>query len=157
IQSKFTFLAVVSLFLFAMPEITRAQQAHVKLFAHRGGSYEFEENTLEAFRSSYGQGIRGLETDIRSTRDGKLVIFHDSSLSRVTGVEGESEATESAAPRAIRTRRSGPILLLDELLGYSQEKDGVCSESEAKTNQHLFDEGTPKRYCEELYARAMAS
>src|SRR5690606_6245516 len=64
IQSKFTFLAVVSLFLFAMPEITRAQQAHVKLFAHRGGSYEFEENTLEAFRSSYGQGIRGFETDI---------------------------------------------------------------------------------------------
>lgn len=157
IQSKFTFLAVVSLFLFAMPEITRAQQAHVKLFAHRGGSYEFEENTLEAFRSSYGQGIRGFETDIRITRDGKLVIFHDSSLERMTGLEGTIEGTDSAALRKIRTKRGSPILFLDEFLAYFQDKEGVYIEFEMKTNHPLYDEVTLKKYCDELYKRAMAS
>ena len=38
-------------------------------FAHRGGAYEFEENTLFAFKSSYEKGIKGFELDVRLTKE----------------------------------------------------------------------------------------
>ena len=52
-----------------------AQQAReIQVIGHRGGRYEFEENTLAAFKGSYEKGVRGYETDIRMTADGELVI-----------------------------------------------------------------------------------
>ncbi|RYD29583.1 MAG: glycerophosphodiester phosphodiesterase, partial [Verrucomicrobiaceae bacterium] len=59
-----------------------AERAKPFHFAHRGGAYEFEENTLAAFRSSYEAGVRGCELDIRMTKDGELVLLHDDSLQR---------------------------------------------------------------------------
>ncbi|MFA9460005.1 glycerophosphodiester phosphodiesterase [Thiohalorhabdus sp. Cl-TMA] len=35
------------------------------------------ENTLEAFQRAAEQGVDGIETDVRLTRDGRLVLFHD--------------------------------------------------------------------------------
>ena len=48
-------------------------------FAHRGGSMIFE-NTLDAFNNSINLGYRHIETDVRHTKDNKLVIFHDPDL-----------------------------------------------------------------------------
>lgn len=134
-----------------------AQQAEVKLFAHRGGSYEVDENTLEAFRSSYENGLRGFETDIRITRDGKLVMFHDSSLERTTGQEGTIENMTSGELRKIKTKKGNPILFLDEFLAYFKDKKGVYIEFEMKTNHPLYDEATLKKYCDELYSKVMAA
>ena len=36
-------------------------------FAHRGGSYDFCENTLDAFNNSINLGYRHIETDVRLT------------------------------------------------------------------------------------------
>ncbi|MFN8609448.1 MAG: glycerophosphodiester phosphodiesterase [Vulcanimicrobiota bacterium] len=46
--------------------------------AHRGGAAYAPENTLEACRHGIGQGADYLEVDVRQTRDGKLVLAHDS-------------------------------------------------------------------------------
>jgi len=56
--------------------------------AHRGGAALAPENTLAAFNGSSGLGFRYLETDVRVTRDGQLVCFHDATLDRVTGQRG---------------------------------------------------------------------
>jgi glycerophosphoryl diester phosphodiesterase len=48
--------------------------------AHRGGSLEAEENTLEAFAYAVGLGFRDIETDVHATRDGVAVIHHDTTL-----------------------------------------------------------------------------
>ena len=61
-----------------------AQEQEIRLFSHRGGRMEHDENTLSAFQASYDAGYRGFETDIRMTRDGELVISHDETLARLT-------------------------------------------------------------------------
>ena len=53
-------------------------------FVHRGGDEEKTENTLEAFKYSSDLGFVFMETDVQSTADGKVVIFHDRDLKRVS-------------------------------------------------------------------------
>lgn len=48
--------------------------------AHRGGASIGLENTMEAFRRSTALGVRYLEFDVRMTRDGVPVLFHDPSI-----------------------------------------------------------------------------
>ena len=58
-------------------------------YAHRGiygGSVA--ENSLTAFRIAKEKGY-GIELDVRLTRDGEAVVFHDGDLKRMTGEEGE--------------------------------------------------------------------
>lgn len=85
--------------------------------AHRGGAGLAAENTLEAFRRSYALGVRYLETDVRQTRDGQLVAFHDAWLSRVTDAPGPLRARSLAELSRLPVLGGGPVLALDELLG----------------------------------------
>ena len=57
-------------------------------YAHRGASEYLPENTLLSFYTGIYMGANGIETDIQRTRDGILVLFHDSTLTRVTGESG---------------------------------------------------------------------
>ena len=58
-------------------------------YAHRGASHYCPENTMMAFYMGMQMGANGIETDVRRTRDGVLVLFHDATLTRVTGAEGD--------------------------------------------------------------------
>ena len=93
-----------------------AQEQVIQLFAHRGSRFEYDENTLPAFKASYDAGLRGFETDIRMTRDGALVITHDSSLERTTDGTGTVEEKTEAEIRRLRTKQGNKVLFLDELL-----------------------------------------
>ena len=56
-------------------------------FAHRGLHGEgVAENSLSAFRRALDEGI-GVELDVRLTKDGSLVVFHDDTLTRVAGID----------------------------------------------------------------------
>ncbi len=57
-------------------------------FAHRGGLGEAPENTILAFERAAASGVDVLELDVRTTADGKLVVYHDSTLGRTTNGEG---------------------------------------------------------------------
>lgn len=57
-------------------------------FAHRGGAALWPENTLVAFRGAIDLGIRYIETDVHTTRDGVIVCFHDHTLERTTNGRG---------------------------------------------------------------------
>jgi glycerophosphoryl diester phosphodiesterase len=56
--------------------------------AHRGASASAPENTLEAFRLAVESGAGGLELDVHLTRDGHVVVIHDSTLNRTTDGSG---------------------------------------------------------------------
>jgi len=88
--------------------------------AHRGGWVDptdaDRENTIYAFTRAWELGYRVFETDVHLTADGQLVAFHDTDLSRITGVAGQigdhSWDELSSVPVAGRDR----IPLMSELL-----------------------------------------
>lgn len=49
----------------------------MKILAHRGVTRRHRENTLEAFADAVALGVDGIETDVRLTADGVLVLHHD--------------------------------------------------------------------------------
>jgi hypothetical protein len=84
----------------AIPAETPAEAAHrhevvagrrkgVHIICHRGASEHAHENTLEAFRATFELGGDGNEFDIRATRDGVLVVFHDDMLDRLLEAYGD--------------------------------------------------------------------
>ncbi|HSR04056.1 MAG TPA: glycerophosphodiester phosphodiesterase [Proteiniclasticum sp.] len=58
------------------------------IYAHRGNSSVYPENTMSAFRSAIDLGVHGIETDVHLTKDGELVITHDEEISRVSDGKG---------------------------------------------------------------------
>ncbi|RYD60706.1 MAG: glycerophosphodiester phosphodiesterase, partial [Verrucomicrobiaceae bacterium] len=127
-------------------------------FAHRGGAFEFEENTLFAFRSSYEKGIRGFETDIRMTKDGELVILHDDSLDRTHHGKGPVEALDAEAAKGITTKKQGEqLLFLDTLLDFLADKPGLYVEFEMKTsNKALYPDDRIDEYVREVHSHVAA-
>ncbi|NLZ46207.1 MAG: glycerophosphodiester phosphodiesterase [Clostridiales bacterium] len=60
-----------------------------KLIAHRGlFNDNYPENSLSAFKNAVLNGI-AIELDVRLTKDCKIVVFHDSDLNRMTGIDAE--------------------------------------------------------------------
>ena len=56
---------------------------------HRGTRTDFDENTLNAFKKAIEFGANCVEFDVRETKDGKLIILHDSTLDRTTTGSGQ--------------------------------------------------------------------
>ena len=71
------------------------------LVAHRGGSALAPENTFAAFDRAAALGADALEIDVRLTRDGTVVVFHDESTERLTGRPGTIEERTLAEVRAL--------------------------------------------------------
>ena len=56
--------------------------------AHQGGEDEFPSNTLYAFKKAARAGADMLELDIGVTKDGKVIVMHDTTVDRVTNGRG---------------------------------------------------------------------
>lgn len=56
--------------------------------AHRGASGYAPENTLPAFERAMALGTDALDLDVRATKDGHLVVFHDEAVDRTTNGHG---------------------------------------------------------------------
>src|SRR5262245_38762797 len=59
------------------------------MLAHRGASAYAPENTAAAFERAIGLRSDGIETDVRASRDGVLVLMHDERVDRTTDGEGK--------------------------------------------------------------------
>ena len=85
-------------------------------FVHRGGDEVETENTLEAFEYSSNLGFIFIETDVQSTKDGHVVIFHDSTLKRMAGINKQIKDLMLEEVKGIELINGGRIPLLSEAL-----------------------------------------
>jgi len=72
------------------------------VIAHRGGA-GFPENSLAACRAALALGA-GCELDVRSTRDGALVLMHDATISRTTASRGRVRSLALVQLRGVLLR-----------------------------------------------------
>ena len=62
----------------------------MKIWAHRGCSQNYPENTMLAFEKAANlQGLTGIELDIQLSKDGHMVVIHDERVDRTTEGMGE--------------------------------------------------------------------
>src|SRR4029079_16909380 len=57
-----------------------SQSGRVLIIAHGGAFSPFLANTAEGIGESIAADVDGIEVDVQATRDGELVLLHDSSL-----------------------------------------------------------------------------
>lgn len=79
---------------------------HPRVFAHRGlvtaagAASGVWENTAAAFAAAHAAGAEYIETDCQISADGDVVLFHDSTLTRLTG---DPRAIRDVSTRELRT------------------------------------------------------
>lgn len=69
-----------------VPALRSAPTPPAAVIAHRGASGHRPEHTLEAFRTALLMGADAIELDLVSTRDGALVVRHESDLRKTTDI-----------------------------------------------------------------------
>lgn len=79
--------------------------------AHRGGAALWPENSAVAFRGAMGLAVEQIEFDVQQTRDGVPVIFHDTSLDRVTDGSGILADKTLAELKALAIKGGGGAIL----------------------------------------------
>ena len=133
-------LLAISLFLVAPRNRKQMEKFKNIYYAHRGlHNADRAENSMSAFKAAVDSGY-GIELDIRLSKDGKLVVFHDDTLDRVCGREGkviDFTADELATFRLNGTEDGIPLFsdvlkLVDgkvPLLVEIKEDPGVCAVS----------------------------
>ena len=104
------------------------QGTDVKMIAHRGLSGLERENTCAAFVAAGNREIYwGVETDIHCTADGKFVIIHDDTTTRVSGVEMTVEQTDFDTLRSLRLLdKDDKTVRWDLVLPTLQEYISIC-------------------------------
>jgi glycerophosphoryl diester phosphodiesterase len=58
------------------------------VIGHRGNRAHAPENTLASFHEAVALGVDAIEFDLRVSRDGVLMVFHDATLERTTDATG---------------------------------------------------------------------
>ncbi len=64
-------------------------QKNVQVIAHRGFSSKAPENTMAAIKEAFLSGVSHIEIDVQLSKDGEVILFHDSSLDRTTNGYGK--------------------------------------------------------------------
>ena len=90
------------------------EKRQVLISAHRGAKSLAPENTLASFRKSIELGLDFIEIDVRTTQDGRLVILHDDSLKRTTGLDRSVRNADYADIRKLSAGEWFGVFFKDE-------------------------------------------
>ena len=134
--------------------LTEVFVAHRGLFDNKNG---IPENSLPAFRRAVENGF-GIETDVQMSSDGVLVVFHDDTLDRMTGVQGK--LTDYTFEQLRQMRLIGTDCVIPTFKEFLQAANGVnliveikahgkTGEVEQKTRDALL--GYKGNYCIESF------
>jgi glycerophosphoryl diester phosphodiesterase len=92
------------------------QQDPVVWISHRGYHVQALENTREAFDAAIQAGFTHLETDLRTTADGHLVLHHDSELTRTFASPLVVETTSLRELLSLQSPGGHRLLTFDDFI-----------------------------------------
>ena len=87
-----------------------------KIYAHRGASAEYPENTLAAFRRALELGVEGIELDVHLSSDGVPMVIHDATVDRTTNGSGAVAEMDREELQALDAGNGETIPTLGEVL-----------------------------------------
>jgi len=113
-------LTIIGYILFILQWKKNPQKFYPKdrplVFGHRGSPTYITENTLSSFEKAIVQGVDGLELDVRLTKDKQIVIFHDSGLQRLVGINKKIKNLTYSELQEIKLEQDQTIPLLDDFV-----------------------------------------
>ncbi|MDD5747651.1 MAG: glycerophosphodiester phosphodiesterase [Actinomycetota bacterium] len=113
----------------------------MRIISHRGGRGFGTDNTLEAMEKAVRAGVRRIETDVRSTEDGELILCHDPAIWNHIISRSKSEDLRKHAPER-------PFLrdVLEKLAGWVwfdiEVKDAPPSEVGSMLEEYAIEKDT---------------
>ena len=98
------------------------------IYAHRGASEYYPENTVSSFAAGIDMGANGIETDVQISKDGVLMIYHDDLMKEKTGFEGSIadytyEELRSARVKNSAYGREDCLMTFEDFLKYFGWRD----------------------------------
>ena len=98
------------------------------IYAHRGASEYYPENTLSSFAAGVDMGANGIETDVQISKDGVLMIYHDDTMEAKTGFAGSIcdytyEELRRARVRNEKYGREDCLMTFEDFLKYFAWRD----------------------------------
>jgi len=94
-----------------------------KWISHRGIATDFTENSLGAFQAAVENGFDCLETDLRLTSDGHIVLCHDSSLCSISMSDRVVSQTSRSELSKIILNKGDGLLFFDQFIDQFSEID----------------------------------
>lgn len=128
--------------------VSGADPIRKKIFvtAHRGAHQDAPENSLAAIRAAIDLGCDYVELDIRKTKDGKLILMHDSTVDRTTNGKGKVDQLTFDEIRALKfdgkTAEKHPdeiVPTFDEALEVCRDKIGLYLDHKAGDVPELME------------------
>ena len=96
------------------------------MIGHRGNPSQAPENSLSGFIKAYENGADVFEVDVEITKDGEIVIMHDSTLNRTTNYTGKLTVNQ---------------MTLDEIKQYNLKAlNGSISDEKVPTLREVFED-----------------
>ncbi|MDP2638109.1 MAG: glycerophosphodiester phosphodiesterase family protein [Candidatus Levybacteria bacterium] len=117
------------------------------VIAHRGYSRVAKENTLSAFDAAIKAGAKGIECDVRLTKDKKAIIYHNNHINLQSQKIKISKYTMDQL-RDICKHEGHELLVLDELFDYMKQKQTQFF-LEIKTSSTSLTESLTKKIKEQ--------
>lgn len=109
------------------------------VIAHRGNHIAAPENTLASCRDAIECGADYVEVDLRTTKDGKLVVLHDNKVDRTTNGSGRISEMNLSEVKKLqvfnRNKKTHRIPEFHEMLALCKDKINIyldCKEASAE-------------------------
>jgi glycerophosphoryl diester phosphodiesterase len=110
--------------------------------SHRANHVASPENSLQAIREAIRVGVDYVELDLRTTRDGEIVMMHDGTVDRTTDGHGQVHDLTLAEIRSFHykspTKRPETVPTFDEVLDTVGRKVRIYMDIKAVTPQQVL-------------------
>lgn len=102
-----------------------------QIFAHRGYSAAFAENTMISFMEAEKARADGIELDVQLTKDGEIVVIHDEKVDRTTDGHGFVKDFTYKELRKLNANKKGtniePIPAISEIFEWMKSNHLICN------------------------------